>query len=78
VSQSPAPAEPPSLAAAPAEQVAHPLSDKYDFPSAASIPPVSIMNTEPPRPKEDAGAAANPPVPPKRPQTEGTTPAPAR
>ena len=86
VSQSPAPPEPPALATAPPsppEQVAHPLSDKYDFPSAASIPPVSIMNTEPARPKDDvaAGAAAaadNPPIPPKRPQAEATPPAPAR
>ena len=85
VSQTPAP-EPPALATAPPsppEQVAHPLSDKYDFPSAASIPPVSIMNTEPARPKDDvaAGAAAaadNPPIPPKRPQAEATPPAPAR
>src|SRR5262249_58727255 len=37
-------AEPPS--------VAHPLDPKYDFPSAASIPAVSIMNAEPPPPKE--------------------------
>ena len=58
-----------------------PVSSKYDFPSAASIPPVSIMNSEPPLPK---GAAAQPkaeddaavPVPPKRPQT-AATPAPA-
>jgi hypothetical protein len=36
-----------------------PLSDKYDFPSAASIPPVSIMNAEPPLPKDgDRGSGA--------------------
>lgn len=34
----------------------HPVSQKYDFPSASSIPPVSIMSPEPPRP------AASPPV----------------
>jgi hypothetical protein len=58
-----------------------PLSGKYDFPSADSIPPVSIMNAEPKLPKDatDAQAAApagqapgdGEPVktPPKRPQT---------
>jgi hypothetical protein len=62
-----------------------PVDSRYDFPSAASIPPVSIMNAEP-MPKEQAGtasaqagdgAAANPPVPPKRPQTQAASP-PAR
>ena len=54
-----------------------PLPDKYDFPSAASIPPVSIMNAEPPLPKETAQAAqpaaegeAAVPVPQKRPQPQ--------
>ena len=39
-----------------------PLSGKYDFPSANSIPPVSIMNAEPKLPKDaiDAQAAAPP------------------
>lgn len=66
----------------------HPVDSKYDFPSSASIPPVSIMNAEPPPPKEQTGtasahagadkpAAANPPVPPKRPQAQAATP-PAR
>ena len=72
-------AEPPS--------VAHPLDPKYDFPSAASIPAVSIMNAEPPppkEPKEQTGTAtahpagekpaASAPVPPKRPQTQTATP----
>ncbi len=56
-----------------------PVSGKYDFPSADSIPPVSIMNAEPKLPKDatDAQAAApqspageGEPVrtPPKRPQ----------
>ncbi|HMA55258.1 MAG TPA: hypothetical protein VKP52_00800 [Pseudolabrys sp.] len=63
----------------------HPLDSRYDFPSAASIPPVSIMNSEPP-PKEAAAAPAphagaektnsNPPVPPKRPQAQAASPAP--
>ncbi len=35
-----------------------PVSGKYDFPSAASIPPVSIMNAEPPLPKAAADAQA--------------------
>ena len=65
----------------------HPLDSRYDFPSSASIPPVSIMNSEPARPKEPAnpqGAHAasektgtTPPVPPKRPQTQAASP-PAR
>lgn len=67
------------------ELVAHPLSAKYDFPSADSIPAVSIMNKEPPLPKAATDAqAAQPagdsepkavagktvPVPPKRPQAQ--------
>lgn len=63
----------------------HPVDSRYDFPSAASIPPVSIMNAEPPPPKEHTGTVsahagdkpANPPVPPKRPQTQAASP-PAR
>jgi len=61
------------------------VSGKYDFPSAASIPPVSIMNAEPAVPKAAAEAqAAEPkaeagtavPVPQKRPQAQaGTSPA---
>jgi hypothetical protein len=55
------------------------LARKYDFPSAASIPPVSIMNAEPKLPKEAAAAATpapvsagaapeiDPPLPPRRP-----------
>ncbi len=62
---------------------ANPVPSRYDFPSAASIPPVSIMNAEPPLPAGAAAAnAAAPareapvpvPMPPKRPQAE--TPAP--
>jgi hypothetical protein len=44
-------------------QVAHPMSDKYTLPSAASIPPVSIMNAEPPLPKGAAEAQASQPGP---------------
>lgn len=77
-----------SVSEAPSNQ---PLSGKYDFPSAASIPPVSIMNSEPPLPKAAAEAQANAkanasaaqpqaegdtvPVPPKRPQAQTVPPA---
>ncbi len=53
------------------------LSSRYDFPSAASIPPVSIMTAEPARPAvPEAGSApaADPGIPqrlpPPRPQTQ--------
>ena len=36
----------------------HPVDPRYDFPSAASIPPVSIMNAEPPVPKDHVVAPA--------------------
>jgi hypothetical protein len=68
----------------PAAPAGHPVSSKYDFPSAASIPPVSIMNAEPPLPKDAASAPpsqpaaeADVPVPPKRPQVQAVAP-PAR
>ena len=52
-----------------------PLGSKYSFPSAASIPPVSIMNAEPMLPKQATDAqAAQPPAPPAGP---GNAPAPA-
>jgi len=52
-----------------------PVPDRYDFPSAASIPPVNIMTPEPPLPKEARDAQAAQPtgevrVPPKRPPAE--------
>jgi hypothetical protein len=78
VASIPAPAE---VAAAPVAAAGHPVSSKYDFPSAASIPPVSIMNAEPPPPKDPAASAAAPPAadgavpaPPKRPQVQAVTP----
>ena len=62
-----------------------PVPDKYDFPSADSIPAVSIMNAEPKLPKDatDAQAQSAPPTgegeptrtPQKRPQTQGASPA---
>ena len=80
VSSLPPPAAPPAVAAAPPSGH-HPVSDKYDFPSAASIPPVSIMNAEPSLPagadappKAAAAPPAAAPIPPKRP----VEPAPAR
>jgi hypothetical protein len=49
-----------------------PLNPKYDFPSAASIPPVSIMNAEPaPPPNSDPAAA---PKPPRRPAAPARDP----
>jgi hypothetical protein len=60
-------APPPSVAAAPAPAPAteapphHPVSSKYDFPSADSIPAVSIMNPEPPLPKPP-DSPKNPPA----------------
>jgi hypothetical protein len=83
VASIPAPAE---ASGAPAAATGHPVSSKYDFPSAASIPPVNIMNAEPLPPKTapDAQAAqpkaegeAAVPVPQKRPQVQAVTP-PAR
>jgi hypothetical protein len=85
--QAAVPAPSPVASAGPeALPTGHPVDSRYDFPSAASIPPVSIMNAEPPVPKEHAAgqapaaadkAASNPPVPPKRPQAQAATP-PAR
>lgn len=69
------PEEPPAQTSA-AEPPGAPFSSRYDFPSAASIPPVSIMNSEPPRPPDASQpppdtADAPPRLPPKRPQTQG-------
>jgi hypothetical protein len=77
----------PAVAATPAPATPEPpaiqpsFSSRYDFPSSDSIPAVSIMNKEPPRPPESAAAAApqtpqdtHTPVPPKRPQTPAAEP----
>ena len=67
-----------------------PVASKYKFPSASSIPPVSIMNAEPPLPtdgkvrtdpadaagEKPSGPAAKLPVPPKRPRSEAAVPPP--
>ncbi len=54
-----------------------PVASKYDFPSAQSIPPVSIMAPEPPPPRQSAAIVDSPspaagqievtPMPPRRP-----------
>jgi hypothetical protein len=68
----------------PSQPTGVPISSKYDFPSAASIPPVSIMNSEPALPKgqqpktdgktETKSDEDAVPVPPKRPQSQAATP----
>jgi hypothetical protein len=79
------PAEVPQASAAPPAPAPGPsFAGRYDFPSAASIPAVSIMNSEPPRPPEAAlapsaadpqdPAAAVTPLPPKRPLTQSADP----
>jgi hypothetical protein len=69
------------------EQVARPIPDKYTLPSAASIPAVSIMNSEPALPKSavDAQAMAPNAAPPKaeakaepRAPSEGEVPVPPK
>ena len=83
VSQAPSAA--PAATAAPVAASALPAQpikpgEHWDFPSAASIPPVSIMNAEPPLPKSSEPAPqatptdAKPPLPPKRPAGEAKTP----
>jgi hypothetical protein len=77
----------PPVASAGEPSAPHPVDSRYDFPSAASIPAVSIMNAEPPPPKEQhtGGVSAQPgekpagnaPIPPKRPQAQAASP-PAR
>lgn len=87
VEKQPAPSSAPVASAVESETSGHPVSSRYDFPSANSIPAVSIMNAEPALPKTAAEAQAAPPkpeseaavpVPPKkRPQAQAATP-PAR
>ncbi len=63
----PAPAAavpPPATSAASAS--AAPVSSKYDFPSAGSIPPISIMNAEPQAPPTAEPAQETKPAPPAR------------
>ncbi len=68
------PAAPPVVGAAPAAVGAAPTAavkpgEPWDFPSSASIPAVSIMNSEPPAPK-DADASAQ--APGEKPQLKGS------
>src|SRR5262245_16477282 len=83
VPQASIPGTPPVASAPEPLSPSHPLDSRYDFPSSASIPPVSIMNAEPKEPASPQGAHAasetgtTPPVPPKRPQTQAASP-PAR
>jgi hypothetical protein len=74
------PAAQQSVAEIPHGPATKPVANGYDFPSAASIPPVSIMNAEPPLPKEAAAPAdekptGSIPVPPKNPQNRTAKPA---
>jgi hypothetical protein len=74
---------PPAAPATAAATAAVPLASKYDFPSAASIPPVSIMSPEPTVPPEvkqvPAAPAAAPAAPSRRSQHAAPAPhAPAR
>ena len=87
--ETPAPAAaPPAVPVASAPAVPAPAASaaasRFDFPSAASIPPVSIMNAEPkeaPAQAPTASAAPGkppaPPVPPRRQQNQAAVP-PAR
>jgi hypothetical protein len=85
VAEKPLPAAAP-VASTPEPPAKTPVAKQYNFPSAASIPPVSIMNAEPPLAKEVTaaqaaqpadGGSASVPVPLKRPQTQAASP-PAR
>ncbi len=73
-------AQKPVAEQAPSGPSPKPLANGYDYPSAATIPPVSIMNAEPPPPKEAAAPAdekptGSIPVPPKNPQNRTAKPA---
>lgn len=81
VAEKQAPAVPVASVPEPLAPAKAPVPSQYEFPSAASIPPVSIMNAEPKLPPAVADAqAAQPPqpppadvnvrVPPKRPQAQ--------
>ena len=72
VAAKPAEPAPPGVAAIPAPV---PLSSRYDFPTAASIPPVSIMNAEPPRPANDPFVSAKPAEEPAKALPEPEKPA---
>jgi hypothetical protein len=80
----PSDAPPPVANLPPPSGPGTPVSSRYDFPSAASIPPVSIMNAEPPLPPGAAAANAAvpasegpPPIPMPLPRPQTGAPAPA-
>jgi len=81
VSEAPA-ALPPVASIAPTSNVQMPApikpDEKWDFPSAASIPPVSIMNAEPPLPKgpETSAQAPEKQAPPPAQEASKTVPVP--
>jgi hypothetical protein len=78
VAASPPPAVlPDAQAAAPSVPTGVPVSSKYDFPSAASIPAVSIMNAEP-APKDEPAATAAAPTPAAAAAPPPARPPPAR
>ena len=71
VAEKPPQVDAPAPVASAPEQPApsgQPVSSRYDFPSAASIPPVSIMNAEPPLPKDRPPARRPRPQPKARPR----------
>jgi hypothetical protein len=68
----PDPAVDAPLATAPPSSI--PLSSRYDYPSSASIPPISIMSAEPPLPAEPRSATSAPAPAPR----QSTPPAPRR
>jgi hypothetical protein len=65
------------IGGAPAALAAKPLTNGYDYPSAASIPPVSIMNPEPLVPKDTRGEAKPGTEPPLKPATPSAQKQPA-
>jgi hypothetical protein len=76
-----APAAVPQADAGAPRPAEHAVSSQYDFPSAASIPPISIMKAEPPRADNPAAAQAQStvagthlPMPPKRPSVAPAEP----
>jgi hypothetical protein len=64
VPQTGAPAGAPTSAITPSGETRAPIPDKYQLPSSASIPPVSIMTDEPPQRAAPAPAAKDRPAAP--------------
>jgi len=74
--QSAAPAGLPLPALTPGGETRAPIPDKYELPSAASIPPVSIMTDEPPRAAPAPAAKDRPAAPPQEAAAPAAQPAP--